>query len=93
MALEVRWTKIALADLNSAFEFISNESPPAARKVVKKILDSLEQLKTFPESGKDGRVPGTRELFISTTSFFIVYRVQKNNLEVLAVLHSARKWP
>ncbi len=93
MALEVRWTKIALADLNSAFEFISRESPPAARKVVKKILDSLEQLKAFPESGKDGRVPETRDLFVSTTPYFIVYKFKGNHLEILNVLHSSKKWP
>ena len=93
MAIEVRWTQIALADLDSAFEFISANNSDVARAVIKKVLDGLDQLKAFPESGKDGRVPGTRELFISTTSFFIVYRVQKNHLEVLAILHSARKWP
>ena len=93
MALAVRWTKIALTDLNSASEFVSSESPPAARKVVKKILDSLEQLKTFPESGKDGRFFGTRELFVSTTPYFIVYKFKGNQLEILNVLHSSRKWP
>ncbi len=93
MALEVRWTKIAFADLNSAFEFISSESQPSARKVVKKILDSLKQLKSFPESGKDGRVNGTREFFVSTTPYFIVYKFKANHLEILNVLHSSRKWP
>ena len=93
MAIEVRWTQIAIADLDSAFEFISANNSDAARAVIKKVLEGLDQLMAFPESGKDGRVPGTRELFISTMSFFIVYRVQKSHLELLAILHSARKWP
>ena len=93
MAIEVRWTKIAVADLVSTIEFISAKNSEAARTVVKKVLDGLDQLSAFPESGKDGRIHGTRELFISTTSLFIVYRIKENHLEILAILHSARKWP
>jgi len=93
MALEIRWTRIALADLESAIEFISTDKPDAAKTIVNKVLDGVEQLKAFPESGRDGRVTGTRELFVSTTPYFIVYKLKKNHLEILAILHSARKWP
>lgn len=93
MALKVRWTEIALNDLNSTFEFISVENPEAAGRVISQILDALEQLKLFPDSGRQGRVPTTRELVIAGTPYIIVYRQKDQFLELIAILHSARKWP
>jgi addiction module RelE/StbE family toxin len=92
MALIVRWTPIALEDLNHAFEFISLDKPGAAKATIAKVLKSLEQLKNFPESGRVGRVKSTRELVVKTTPYLIVYRLNENYLEILTVLHSSRKW-
>jgi toxin ParE1/3/4 len=38
-------------------------------------------------------VAGTRELVIRGTPFVVAYRVKKNEVWVLAVIHGARKWP
>lgn len=58
-----------------------------------RIFAAVEMLKAFPESGRPGRVPGTRELAIPRTPFVLAYRRQGRSLQVLAVLHGARKWP
>jgi len=93
MALKVRWTPIALLDLDQAFEYISADKPEAARSVIKKVLAGIDQLQKFPESGREGRVEGTLELVVSTTPYVILYRVKGEVLVVLAALHSSRKWP
>lgn len=93
MALEVRFTEIALSDLESTFDYISTENPKAAREIIEQILEGLEQLKKFPESGRAGRRRGTRELVISNLPYIIIYRLNKNSLEILTVLHTKRKWP
>lgn len=91
--LALRWTKIALADIESAFEFIVNEDrPETAKVVVARVLSGIEQIRTFPESGRKGRVEGTRELVVMTTPFIIIYRQKKGAIEVLSILHHARKW-
>ena len=92
MALTLRWTSIALADLNQAFEFIALDSPGAAQATISRITKSFEQLKIFPDSGRAGRVKGTRELFVNTTPYLIVYRARNKYLEILNILHSSRKW-
>jgi toxin ParE1/3/4 len=38
-------------------------------------------------------VAGTRELPVSGTPFTVAYRVARREVEILAVLHAARKWP
>ena len=44
-------------------------------------------------AGREVRVAGTRELVISGTLFVVVYRIEKNEVRILAVLHAAREWP
>lgn len=43
--------------------------------------------------GRLGRVHGTRELVIPGTPLLIAYRVRKDGIRILAVLHGARRWP
>jgi toxin ParE1/3/4 len=42
--------------------------------------------------GRQGRVGGTRELVVQGTPYIVVYRVH-DDVEILAVVHGARKWP
>ncbi len=91
--LALRWTKVALGDIEQAFEFIvADARPEAAKNVIAKILSGIEQVRVFPELGRAGRVVGTRELVISTSPFFVVYREKKGAIEILAILHQSRKW-
>jgi len=39
------------------------------------------------------RVAGTRELVITTTRYIVAYRIQKETVQVLAVMHGAQRWP
>jgi len=38
-------------------------------------------------------VSGTRELIIGDYPYIAVYRLHRNALEVLAIIHTARRWP
>lgn len=92
--VKVNWTKIAISDLESAFNYVAEieNRPETARLMIKKIIEGVEQIKSFPDSGRPGRVKGTKELIIVTTPFIVVYRMKKASLEILTVLHHARKW-
>lgn len=89
----VRLTRAAEADLESLASFISQENPAAAATTVLRVLDAVDALVEFPNIGRPGRVPGTRELVVSRTPFIAVYRVEANVLWVLRVLHGAQRWP
>jgi plasmid stabilization system protein ParE len=43
--------------------------------------------------GRPGRVHGTSELVVDGTPFIVAYRIRDETVEILAVLHSSRKWP
>ena len=91
--MKVKWVRLALSDLDEAGEFIAQENPEAASRVLKRIWDAVQMLADHPHAGRAGRVPGTRELVIAGTSFIIPYRVAENTIQILRVLHGKRKWP
>jgi toxin ParE1/3/4 len=91
--MKIRWTAIAASDLKAAYEYIHRESVARAAKTISRILSSIEALERFPYMGREGRIDGTRELAITGTPFLVFYRINKNQIEILGVLHAARKWP
>lgn len=58
-----------------------------------KIWEAVEMLGKHPGAGRKGRLSGTRELIIAGTPFVVGYRIEKGEVQVLAVLHASRKWP
>jgi toxin ParE1/3/4 len=89
--MKLRWTPVALFDLESLRDFIALDKPGAAADMVDVILEAVESLRRHPEMGRGGRVPGTRELVVKP--FVVAYRVVGDAVELLAIIHSARRWP
>jgi addiction module RelE/StbE family toxin len=86
-----RWTPTALRDLESLDAYIAEDAPKAAAATVEKILSGIEALKRHPEMGRKGRVAGTRELVVAP--YIVAYRAMKATIEIVAVIHGARRWP
>jgi len=91
--VRVRWLRVALANLDAEAEYIAQDNPAAARRVVQKILRAVDLLKENPAMGRAGRVAGTRELVVAETPYILPYRVRGDAVEILRVFHAARKWP
>jgi toxin ParE1/3/4 len=65
----------------------------AARRVIERVRESVTHLSDHPDLGRPGRVPGTRELIIPGMPFIIPYRLRDEVIEILTILHAARRWP
>jgi toxin ParE1/3/4 len=90
----IQWTEQAAQQLYQAQEYIAlSNSEEVAAPVTMRIVSSIQQLATFPMSGRVGRVPGTRELVIPSTPFLAAYAIEKANIVVLAIYHGAQRWP
>jgi len=87
----IRWTPTALRDLMALHAYISRDNPTAADAEVQRILAGIAALSQYPEMGRGGRVPGTRELV--APPFVIAYRARSAAVEILAIIHGARRWP
>jgi addiction module RelE/StbE family toxin len=91
--MRVVWTAPALRELEAIGDYIGRESPHAATRVVNRILDRVDALTDQPETGRPGRIAGTRELVVTDTPFVVPYRLHEDRIEILSVFHGARRWP
>jgi toxin ParE1/3/4 len=89
----VRWTRLAVHDLDAAYEHIAQSSPGAAQHIIERIEAAVTALTRHPRIGRGGRVSGTRELVVTGTPFIVAYRTAASGIEILAVMHGARVWP
>lgn len=91
--MRVVWTRVALSQLDEIQDYIARDSPIAAYQLAADLTTRTDkQLSSSPMSGRSGRVRGTRELIFANTPHIVVYRVSAQ-VEVVAVIHSAREWP
>jgi len=91
--VRIRWTEPAAAALAGIQDYIANENPRAASEVVRRIRIAVSQLKLHPGIGRTGRVPATYELVIHDLPYVVPYRIQKDEVQILSVYHTSRKWP
>jgi toxin ParE1/3/4 len=91
--LRVKWLRQALQNLADEADFIAQDSPKSAAELIKHLMQSADSLATHPQMGRPGRVPGTRELVVTRFPYILPYRVRGENVEILRVFHTARKWP
>ncbi len=91
--MEVVWLEEALQDLKEIGRYIAEDDPVAAYRVLTKIEASTNSLQHHPQLGHSGRVPQTREVVVSGLPNIIPYYIKRQEVRILAVMHTSRKWP
>ena len=90
---KIRWMPLAEQDLDAAYEYVRQDNRQAALRLVTHVFRAVEMLSRYPSAGHPGRVPATRELSIAPTPYIVVYRHTQDEIQILAVIHGARRWP
>lgn len=88
---KIIWSLKAVENLEDISIYISKNSPLYAPVFVQKIINSVDRLLDFPYSGR--KVPefdddNIREIIFH--NYRIVYRVNKNNIEIILVIHGSK---
>ena len=91
--MKLRWTRVALQDLLHLYEYIAEDNPSAASSMVNRIQEATQRLKKHPQMGRPGRVKGTHELVIVGSPYIVVYILGDSKIQIVAVIHSAVRWP
>ena len=90
----IEWTEQAIRHLDQVHDYITlSNSEEVAARVTMDIATCVQQLATFPMSGRPGRVPSTRELVIKNSPFVVAYTIEKERIVILAIYHGAQQWP
>ena len=91
---KVHWTDVAELDLVEIVEYISEDSPSAAKSVFKNITERAEQLYHTPEKCRvvpellDQGITTYREMIVAP--WRIIFRIEKKDIYVLSVIDGRR---
>lgn len=91
--MNLAWSNRATTDRLAIFIWIAEDNPQAAADVDDRIEAAAQRLKDFPNSGRPGRIEGTRELVIAHTPYIALYQIIGDTVRILRVIHGARMWP
>lgn len=82
----------AIADLADIFDWISKDSPAAAKVVTDRLFSSIELLGSFPRMGHIGRDPETFEWVVPRLPYVVIYEIdqQMDRVVVTAVFHGSQ---
>jgi len=94
--MRIDWTPYAQADLVAIHEYIAQDSPLEATRMVNRLIGRVRQLRTFAHSGR--RVPEAQDAEVREliqTPYRVIYRALPNRIEIITVMHTARllRWP
>jgi plasmid stabilization system protein ParE len=82
----------ALADIESIYRWIAEDSPASAKIVVDRLFGSVELLTSFPFMGHAGHDPETFEWVVPRLPYIVVYEVDQDRqrIIVVAVFHGSQ---
>ena len=91
--MSVYWRSRALADVARIVRHIATDNPVAAKRLGRELLLAGVRLVLFPNRGRHGSQPGTREL-VAVLPYIIVYRITAaDNATILRVWHTSQDRP
>ena len=89
--LVLHWTDPALEDLDRIADYIALDKPQAARKLVRRVMESVDRLADFPESGsKPQELKGTAYRHLVIAPLRIFYRVTENQIIIIHVMRGEK---
>ena len=89
--MRVHWTDNALKHLLDIYEYISQNSPFYAERMVDRLTKRSEQIASFPMSGRNvPEYPAEDIREMIEKPYRIIYRIKPGQIDVLAVVHGAR---
>lgn len=90
--MELFWTPEAIRDRDNIYDYIEKDNPLAALGLDDLLSVKAQMLQDHPESGRLGRILGTKELVVHS-NYMLVYEVVDGQVRVLAVVHTSKNWP
>ena len=94
MSYRIVWSDSALDRVTEFLDFIAEDNPSAARRVVQDLFDRVEALADHPHLGRrllEGVDPSLRRIVIG--SYIVVYDVLevRKTISIVAVRHHRQK--
>ncbi|MBL7180935.1 MAG: type II toxin-antitoxin system RelE/ParE family toxin [Desulfobacterales bacterium] len=92
--MRIIWSPLAVERAAEIAEHISRDNPTAAERWIDTVFSKVEQLKSFPESGRivpEINSKDFRELIYG--NYRIIYRAEKTQASILTIRHGKQILP
>jgi plasmid stabilization system protein ParE len=90
--LRTVWSPFAASQLTDQLAYLQVRNPAAADRMAARTFDAVDRLLEFPEIGRPGQQPGTRELPVDGTPYVIVYEHDELAVYLLRFWHGRQDW-
>ncbi len=87
----VKWRVRALEDLQGFRVWLSTLERGEPKKTAARIRAAADSLKRLGDIGRPSIEPGVRELSVRNAPYVIVYTIDGDVIEILAVYHTAQE--
>jgi addiction module RelE/StbE family toxin len=93
MIRRVVWSDSVRTDIRSIIAFVSERNPDAADRLIDEIDIAGSKLGEH-DTGRPGRIPGTREKSVPRIGYILSYRIERGGeqITILRVVHSRQDW-
>jgi toxin ParE1/3/4 len=89
----VRYSAPALSEIDAIFDYIAKDNPSAAADVLAAIAEAVELLALYPRKSRRTQQRGLRAIPLSGYPYIVFFKIKRGELEVVHVLHGARRHP
>jgi plasmid stabilization system protein ParE len=88
--VKLRYTRPALADLESILDYIAAHSPQSARRVQVHLQAVIDLLRVHPRIGRRTDDPLIRRMTAARHPYLVFYEIGEDEIIIHAVRHNAR---
>jgi addiction module RelE/StbE family toxin len=89
--VRIIWSPYAVDDLEAICDYITKDSEHYARLFAHGVINAIESLEIFPESGRivpEYNQKSIREIIFQ--NYRIIYQIKLDAIEILAIMHGTR---
>ena len=88
--MRIVWSRTAISNLVEIREYVAQDKPIADTRLAERIVAAVERLVRHPYLGHAGREPEMRELIVAGTPYIVAYKIYRDQLAILALLHGSQ---
>jgi len=91
--MKLRWSPGARRDLKSIKAYFMERNPVASEKTGAEIIRAVQRLEVFPQLGRPAHHSNLRLMQVPELPYLIPYRVEGENIQIVAVFDERRERP
>ena len=92
--MKVRFSRLALAELDAILAYLAEVNPAAASQVEARVRRVVERIAQFPDGAPEiAKRPGIRSVPLIRYPYVIHYAINRGEVVILRIVHGARRSP